>query len=121
MSTMTIRMTMEKIIDMPIIFVLVTVILFLVVVAVITAVGYTIACAQSKKTEMTGIMRVGVTLNDWYDASQYKDVSVLHYGDFWIGMKDPETVDGERLDAALNWKEKAFCRQYKVCLMLKRF
>lgn len=121
MGMTMVRATMEKVIDMPIVFLLATVMTFLVVIAIIAAIGYAIACAESKKTEMTGIMRVGVELNSWHDDSRCKNTTVLHYGEFWISMKDPVALTENRLDAKLNWKEKAFCRQYEVSLLLQRF
>lgn len=121
MGTTMIRATMEKVIDMPVVFLLVTIMVFCVAIAVIGAIVYAVACAYNKDTEMTGIMRVGVKLNTWYDDSRRKDTTALDYGDFWISMKDPDTVLENRLDAKLNWKEKAFSRQYEVSLILNRF
>lgn len=121
MGMMMVRVTMEKIIDMPLVFLLVTVLLFCIVVAIIGTIVYFIACAQSKKTEMTGIMHVGVELNSWYDDSRCKDAVALQLGDFWVGMKDPVSVTENRLDKKLDWKEQAFCRQYAVSLLLARF
>ena len=121
MGTTMLWATMEELIDIPVAFLLVTVLVFLVIIAVIGAIVYAISCRSSKGTEMTGIMRVGVTLNAWFDSDKCKDTVPLDYGTFWISMKDPDTLMGKRLDAKLDWKEKAFPRRYEVSLLLKRF
>jgi len=117
----TIRATMEKVIDMPMTFLLVTVLVFCAVIAIIGVIIYVVACAKSKQTEMTGIMRVGVELNTWLDDSQCKGMTALKYGDFWISMIDPAAGTGNRLNGKLNWKEKALYRQYPVSIFLERF
>lgn len=113
--------TMEKLIDVPAAFLLVTVLVFLAVVAAIAAVSYSVACTQSKKTEMGGIMQVGVCLNRWLDDSKCKDITTLDFGKFWVSMKDPDMVSGKRLNPELNWKERAFSRKYDVSILLRRF
>lgn len=121
MGTTMIRATMEKLIDIPVAFLLVTILVFFVFIVVIGAIVYFISCGNSKGTEMTGIMRVGVKLNAWYDSDKCKGTVPLDYGTFWISMKDPDTLMGKRLDGKLDWKEKAFPRRYEVSLLLKRF
>lgn len=117
----TIRVTMEKLIDMPLLFLLVTLLVFLVVIAVIAAISYVIACTKSKRTEMTGIMNVQVSLNDWCDDTRCQGLDSLKLGAFWFSMRDPIHVTEDRLDRTLTWYEKAFYRQYDVSLFLKRF
>lgn len=124
MSMTTIRVLMEKIIDMPVVFLLLTVLVFGIMVVCIAAAAYLIACARSKRTEMAGIMRVGVELNSW--CGEAKDDPCqgtvrLRYGEFWVSMKDPDNVKENRLDKKLDWKEQAFCRKYAVSLLLERF
>ena len=53
MSITAIRMTMEKIIDKPVTFLLLTIGIYLIVLALIAVVGYVIACTRNAKTEMT--------------------------------------------------------------------
>lgn len=49
MSITAIRMTMEKIIDKPVTFLLLTIGIYLIVLALIAVVGYVIACTQKCK------------------------------------------------------------------------
>lgn len=121
MGMTMIRVTMEKIIEIPILFLLVTMLCFLAVMAIIAAISYVVACARSKRTEMTGIIKVRVALNEWSDNTLVKDLDSLKLGEFWFSMKDPIHVTENRLDRTLTWYEKAFCRQYDVSLFLKRF
>ena len=124
MSMTTIRVLMEKIIDMPVVFLLLTVLVFGIMVVCIATAAYFIACARSKSTEMTGIMRVGVELNSWCGKEKEdpcQDTVRLDYGKFWVSMKDPANEVKNRLDKNLDWKEQAFCRQYEVRILLSRF
>lgn len=120
MSITAIRMTMEKIIDKPVTFLLLTIGIYLIVLALIAVVGYVIACTRNAKTEMTGVMRVSITLNTWFESGLLQDAVEMDYGSIWIPMKQPAGADGQVL-TELNWKEKAICRRYKVSTMLRRY
>ncbi|HBK26504.1 MAG TPA: hypothetical protein DDY90_07295 [Clostridiales bacterium] len=115
-----IRRTMETIIDKPVTFLFLTVGVYLIVLALIAVAGYVIACTQNAKTEMTGTMRVGISLNMWFESGLLQDGVEMEYGSLWIPMKQPTGADG-LAPAELNWKEKAACRRYKVSTMLRRY
>ena len=51
MSITAIRMTMEKIIDKPVTFLLLTIGIYLIVLALIAVVGYVIACTKCKNRD----------------------------------------------------------------------
>ena len=120
MDMEAIRRTMETIIDKPATFLFLTVGVYLIVLALIAMAGYVIACTQNAKTEMTGTMRVGVSLNTWFESGLLQDGFEMEYGSFWIPMKQPTGADGQA-PAELNWKKKAVCRRYKVSTMLRRY
>lgn len=124
MNLTGIQILMEKIVEMRLVFLLLTLLVFAVVMALIAAITYAVACATSKGTEMTGIMRISVTLNRWPDDSRCKDSRTLHLGDFWVSMKDPVNVnipEKDRLDRKRFWNEKPLRRRYPVSMLLNRF
>ncbi len=124
MNLTGIQILMEKIVEMRLVFLLLTLLVFCVIMALIAVISYSVACTKSKGTEMTGIMRVSVTLNRWPDDSCCKDSRTLHLGDFWVSMKDPVNVnipEKDRLNRKLFWNEKPLRRRYPVSLLLNRF
>lgn len=124
MNLTGIQIMMEKIVEKRFLFLLLTLLVFAVVMAAIVAISYYVACAKSKGTEMTGIMRVSVSLNRWPDADRYEGVQPLHMGDFWISMKDPVNVnipEKDRLDRKRFWNEKPLRYRYPVSQLLYRF
>ena len=84
-------------------------------------ISHMIACAKYKRTEMNGMIRVGITLNDWPENPPANAAPRLSYGTVLINMHDPATVRKGRLDPALNWREKASCREYEVIRLLERY
>lgn len=123
MSKMIYR-TMEKLIDMPAVFLLVTVLVFLAVVAALAAGSYVLACSMSKRTEMNGFMRVGVSLNRWIENKT--EGIPLEYGAFWISMEDIPEGDSEktrktRLAPPLDWMGRMLPRHYAVSALAWRF
>lgn len=124
MNLTGIQTLMEKIVEMRLVFLLLALLVFTIVMALIAAFTYAVACTTSKGTEMTGIMRISVTLNQWPDDSRYKDIRPLRLGDFWVGMKDPVNAnipEKDRLDRKRFWNEKPLRRRYPVSQLLERF
>lgn len=124
MNMTGIQIWMEKIVEMRLVFLLLALLVFAVVLAVLAVVSYYVACTICKRTEMTGLMRVSVTLNGWPDDTHCKDARRLHLGDFWFSMKDPVNANlekNERLDRKRTWNEKPLFRRYPVSLLLSRF
>jgi hypothetical protein len=124
MNMTGIQILMEKIVEMRFLFLLLTLLAFVLVMAVIAAISYMAACTACKGTEMTGMMRVSVTLNKWPDDTRCKDSRALHLGDFWVNMKDPVNVniaEKDRLDRKRFWNERPLRRRYPVSQLLARF
>mgnify|MGYP004605391991 FL=1 len=119
MNMTVIRMSMEKIIDPPASFLLLTFAMYLLVDVLIAAICYAIACMWSQKTEMTGTVRVGLFLNNWFEEGILQDAPEMGYGSFCIPM-GPAGVDG-KMRTGLTWKEKAMFRRYRVSAILERY
>lgn len=84
-------------------------------------IGFFVACAVNKRTKMTGLITVGLTLNDWPEDTGHEQITKLSCGEFLVSMQDPDQVITDRLDAKPKWYRKAACRQYEVRLLLSRF
>ena len=82
---------------------------------------YLISCARYKGTEMNGLIRVRVTLNEWPETPLGQVPPRMDFGEILISMHDPVTVQAHRLDPELNRKQKAECREYEVVRLLERF
>lgn len=121
MDMKMIRTMVEESVDTPLIFLLYTAIAFAVVVLIGSAIYYVIACSANKMTQMTGIMRVTVALNQFPSDMQDTESPMLSYGSYFIGMQDPAEVSRQRLDPKLNWIESAQYRRYQIGTILERF
>lgn len=121
MNMTAIRATMEKVVDMPALFLLLTLLVFAILGLLVGVVVYFVACGKNKGTEMNGIMRVTVERCRLAANGSGEVESTVRFGTFGISMKDPQSVRGQRLDESPNWKRKPFCREYPVGLLLNRF
>lgn len=116
-----IRMTVEKSMDKPQIFLAYVTLVFAVVVLIGGIIVYLTACVIQKKTQMTGLVRMRVTLNRWPDDTKESQSPMLYFGSYLIGMQDPEKIVKNRLDPKLTGLDAAQCRRYSVSLLLERF
>jgi len=95
--------------------------IFIVIVAAGAAASYAIACGINKKTELTGMVQMGVSLNEWPSNAHDTEGTRLNLGEFIISMRDPESVTKDRLDPKLTFMQKAYCRRYWVGDLLQRY
>lgn len=94
---------------------------FVLLTLLVGLIAYYVACAVNKRTEMTGLVTVGLTLNDWPEDTGHEQSTKLSCGEFLVSMQDSDQVITDRLDAKPKWYQKAACRQYEVRLLLSRF
>lgn len=92
---------------------------FLLFVLLSSIIAYLVLCAVNKNTEMSGIIRMKLTLNDTPKGKSCGSER-LEYDEFLIAMKD---MDGAEhiLKPQLNWMQKMFSRRYSVSTLLYRY
>ena len=96
--------------------------IFLVILAVSALIIYFTACKKNKLTQMSGLIQVGITLNEWLEEDQQDEACAkLVLAEYLVSMKDPEAIKENRLDPRLNLLEQAYCRQYAIGELLRRF
>lgn len=114
---------LEAATDQPLLILLYTVIAFALIVLVVAAGTYAVMCVLKKKTQMTGVMRIGIALNQkGVNEKQKVDVTVssslgrLDYGEYLVSMAGcPE------MNPRLDWLKRADTRRYPVAAFLKSF
>lgn len=101
--------------------IVVALLVFALIIFISAAVIYAMACAKNKATQMTGLIQVRVSLNEWPDNTPHDACPRLVFGDYLISMKDPSGIQNDRLDPHLTGLKKASCREYAVGTLLQRF
>lgn len=97
-----------------------TLVVFGAMILVGAVITYVIACKINQKTEISGFMRVSVSLNNPQSADKNEEVR-LDYGEFLIGMQDVPGKVQYLFSPKRNWLEKASRRMYATSLFLQRF
>lgn len=118
---MDMRAFMDGLIDVPVLFFLFAAGAFLLLTLLLALIAYYVACAVNKTTRMTGLVTVGLTLNDWPDDTNRSQCPKMSCGEYLVSMQDPASIVKNRLDPSLTWLQKAVCRRYEVQLLLRRF
>lgn len=118
---------LEAATDNPLLFVLYTAMLFALMSLVIAVAAYFVMCRLNRQTELTGVMRVGVVLNQAgidkdsgkADEKLTSAYAKLDYGEYLVGMEDSE--EKYVMNPKRSWLKQADVRRYPVEAFLGRF
>lgn len=95
--------------------------LYLMILAVVLTVYYILARHSNRKRVISGIICVGVTLNDRLDGRKTGDPMTMSYGEYWIGMQDAPNAERYLMNPKRGFLEKASAPDYPVSYFLARF
>lgn len=98
--------------------------IFLLIIVIGALIIYFAACSKNRNTEMPGLVKVGLSLNEWPDdgiTMPGEGCTKLVFGEYLVSMHDPQEIQADRLDPRVSGLKKAYCRQYSVGALFRRF